>query len=216
MENNYKRLADVDVVEAVEDSAHVLVEVDGEIKKTAKSNVGGGSGGGGVTSWNDLEDKPFGEEYVQIAEKTLENTKNNSFSFEDSLRLYKMIAGDTYVVVINDDKYEVVCKSISVYDPMMGETSTVYSLGNMAVYDNTDENTGEPFYIVYNNAYGCYEIYFEESGTYTVRVLENSIKPIDPKYLPKAAAVDDVTDAPTAEDFNTLLAALREAGYLTT
>jgi hypothetical protein len=46
MENNYKRLADVDVVEAVEDSAHVLVEVDGEIKKTAKSNVGGGSGGG--------------------------------------------------------------------------------------------------------------------------------------------------------------------------
>lgn len=36
------------------------------------------------------------------------------------------------------------------------------------------------------------------------------------KYLPKATAVDDVTNAPTAEDFNALLAALRDAGYLAT
>lgn len=40
------------------------------------------------------------------------------------------------------------------------------------------------------------------------------VKTLDPKYLPKADAVADVSAAPTAEEFNALLAALREAGYL--
>ena len=39
-------------------------------------------------------------------------------------------------------------------------------------------------------------------------------KLIDSIYLPKAAAVADATDAPTAENFNALLASLRAAGYL--
>lgn len=37
---------------------------------------------------------------------------------------------------------------------------------------------------------------------------------LDSDYLPKATAIADVTDAPTAEQFNALLASLRNAGYL--
>lgn len=42
-------------------------------------------------------------------------------------------------------------------------------------------------------------------------------KTIDPKYLPKAVAVADAAgDTPTAAEFNALLTALRNAGYLST
>ena len=44
--SNYEftRLADVETVETVSDTANVLVEEDGEIKKVAKSQVGGSTG----------------------------------------------------------------------------------------------------------------------------------------------------------------------------
>lgn len=47
-------------------------------------------------------------------------------------------------------------------------------------------------------------------------VTKTNIHKLDPKYLPTARAMADVTSAPTADDFNSLLAALREAGYLET
>lgn len=42
------------------------------------------------------------------------------------------------------------------------------------------------------------------------------VKKLDAKYLPKANAIEDLTAAPTASDFNALLEALRNAGYLAT
>lgn len=42
------------------------------------------------------------------------------------------------------------------------------------------------------------------------------VSTIDPKFIPKASAVADVTAAPTADEFNALLASLRAAGYLAT
>ena len=51
--------------------------------------------------------------------------------------------------------------------------------------------------------------------THTVSVSVGSpVKTLEAKYLPKAAAIADLTAAPTAEDFNALLAVLRDAGYL--
>lgn len=40
-----KRLVDVETVETVSDEASVLIVQDGEVKQTAKTNVGGGGGG---------------------------------------------------------------------------------------------------------------------------------------------------------------------------
>jgi hypothetical protein len=56
---DFKKLSDVEVVAEPIESANVLIEEDGIIKKAPKTAVGGS----GVTSWNDLTDKPFGEEF---------------------------------------------------------------------------------------------------------------------------------------------------------
>ena len=45
-----------------DDNGKVLTVVDGA---WTKGEVAGGTGGGGVKSWNDLEDKPFGEETTE-------------------------------------------------------------------------------------------------------------------------------------------------------
>lgn len=53
----FKKISDVEVLETLTDSDNVLVVgLDGALKQTASSNVKGS------TSWNDLTDKPFGEE----------------------------------------------------------------------------------------------------------------------------------------------------------
>ena len=64
MAYDFKNIATVDVAETVSDTANVLIEDNGVIKKAAKNQFGGTSGG--VTSWNDLEDKPFGEEPAEL------------------------------------------------------------------------------------------------------------------------------------------------------
>lgn len=43
---DFKRLSDVEVVEAVSDAANVLIEEDGIIKRAPKTEVGGAGGGG--------------------------------------------------------------------------------------------------------------------------------------------------------------------------
>lgn len=57
----FKKLSEVEQIESASDNATVLIEEDGDIKRVAKGEVG-------VTSWNDLEDKPFGvkTEMVEI------------------------------------------------------------------------------------------------------------------------------------------------------
>lgn len=54
------------------------------------------------------------------------------------------------------------------------------------------------------------------SWSITLNLNIAQVKMIDSIMLPKAAAVADVTEAPTAEEFNALLASLRAAGYLAT
>lgn len=60
---------------------------------------------------------------------------------------------------------------------------------------------------------GLYFLNDPNSST-CISVAINAKEIINPNYLPKAAAVADVTEAPTAENFNALLASLRAAGYL--
>jgi hypothetical protein len=59
---DFKKLSDVEVVAEPIESANVLIEEDGIIKKAPKTAVGGS----GVTSWNDLTDKPFDEELKTV------------------------------------------------------------------------------------------------------------------------------------------------------
>lgn len=57
----YKKLSEATLVESISDVANILIEENDEIKRVPKDELGGGSG---VSSWNDLTDKPFGEKTV--------------------------------------------------------------------------------------------------------------------------------------------------------
>jgi hypothetical protein len=56
----YKKLSEATLVEHINDVANVLIEENDEIKRVPKSELEGS----GVSSWNDLTDKPFGEKTV--------------------------------------------------------------------------------------------------------------------------------------------------------
>lgn len=108
-----------------------------------------------------------------------------------------------------------------------------YVVGNLALTGEGDD-TGEPFSILIGRVTGgdyTYEVDFSfmgaSAGKHTVSIAEISetIYPMASDFLPqanqttygaikKAAHVPHVTEAPTSNDFNKLLSALREAGIM--
>lgn len=185
MENNYKRLADVDVVESVEDSAHVLVEVDGEIKKTPKSNVGGSGGGtGGVTSWNDLEDKPFyaNKEFVEVV--PLQSVTGRDlgdvyyFDFDQMPEV-----GKQYTIRLNGNEY--ICATQEGQYETSDDGGYAKWIGNASLNGKLvpSDNTGEPFLI---DSFWLALSWQKDLGeTITIQVSEEKevVKPLDPKYV---------------------------------
>ena len=110
-------------------------------------------------------------------------------------------------------------------------------LGNLAKTGFSDaEDTGEPFLLNWGEVgINCYIPGKYVSGgnyeyglhNFTVTMPVTSVVPISPEFLPlatptaagtvkQAAAVANVTAAPTAEEFNALLKSLRDAGILVT
>lgn len=63
---------------------------------------------------------------------------------------------------------------------------------------------------------GFCDIIPSDGAEHTVTIMGQSstVIPMSKEYLPKAIAIADLTEAPTAADFNNLLAALRAAGYM--
>lgn len=64
---DFKKLSDVEIVKTPKDTANVLIEENGMIKKAPKSAIGGGA-----KSWNDLEDKPFYDARKQVDKFVIE------------------------------------------------------------------------------------------------------------------------------------------------
>ena len=109
-----------------------------------------------------------------------------------------------------------------------------YTVGNEALFNivtgETKPDTGEPFHILIvgmTEKRVGFRIVADSIGEHTVNISELSevIHPMAPEFLPqatqttygaikKAAHVPHVTEAPTSNDFNKLLSALREAGIM--
>lgn len=154
--------------------------------------------------------------------KVIEKVDKIVLPVSDDERVYKVFSmevkdGQTYTVVWDGVEYERVAKT-----GRYNNHPTPY-IGNAALW-NLGDDTGEPFCIVYDN--GCH-VCADFSTEHTISVSTETTHPISSDFLPlatstaagamkQAAAVANVTAAPTAEEFNALLKSLRDAGILAT
>ena len=164
--------------------------------------------GGDAISWNDLVDRPFDEptgdttsrlifdEVIVTAGNTFQSVPTAyAFPTKGDVRVgynYNEYAG--MPIVLHENEYR-------------GE---YYTIGDPTLSEY-------PFYIDgHPNLDNCQVKVKNANDAISLRVIEQVYTCIPAKFLPKATAVADVTAAPTADKFNALLDALRNAGYLAT
>lgn len=134
----------------------------------------------GVTSWNDLQDRPFGDETVDA-----EIIPETEFAFEDADGLYicqitndlsGIQAGDIVKVILDGTVYLCVAK----------EKYGMVVIGNPSITGmDFGDNNGEPFYIspveqvIVTNLAG---------STHRVGVfgVSTTVVPLDEKYIPSS------------------------------
>lgn len=163
-------------------------------------------------SWNNLEDKPFGEtiEKHYLLEETEITTNLTELSYPKGFKPNGFKENDAVIIKVGDTIYESALKykeSSTMpgdYDIYVGNLQhedcpvcvhLYYDVGNTII--SVDENVPLP-------------------TTISVYVSKDGIKTLDPKYLPKPVVADATGETVTGAEFNALLAALRSAGYLAT
>jgi hypothetical protein len=189
--SKFKKLSDVEVVAEPIESANVLIEEDGVIKKAPKTAVGGA----GVVSWNDLADKPFGEELNTIYSFTgtvgVDSSETTELAtiFTLSEYIYDYISpGKEYVVVLNGEKYRVLC---------IGGAVTM--MGNGALFWDHVESDGIPFMFIDNYLY----IDLSYSGKIEIEIKDITPVPIGEEFIPDAIA--RASNVPTSFTWDEIL-----------
>lgn len=215
-----KNVADLQQLDTLPSSANVIVEHGGFAKRFDASKLEGKvrsvngiepdengnievAGAGGTVSWNDLADKPFGEDGSDVVifeniNLTLNEasspsgvtyvTQLDSSAFSLELgKKYKVISGGVeYICVPRIDTIEI-----------EGGEVEVLSIGNMSVNGGTAyEDTGENFLINYIPSVN-YATYGTPSAENTVLSIYecSSIKTLDEKFIPDTIArVSDIPE----------------------
>ena len=87
----FTKITDVDIVETSTETTNVLVEMDGTVKRVPVKEIGGA----GVSSWNDLTDRPFYEAtYEEILFDDIVHTNTQRSARYEEL-LFEIKQGDT-------------------------------------------------------------------------------------------------------------------------
>lgn len=190
---------------------------------------GEGTGSTGVTSWNDLTDKPFYEETGEGEIVLLEHAVftdgsativSDRFTIDKELFL-KIETGPVtplaYRGVFNRGNESVhIYGNASLYPEFNGEEDTGEDLafatgtfmgsiydGQTFYLDSARSREGSSFYNVSRQI----KIYYV--GTVS------TVHTLDPKFIPKAGPVSPAAgDTPTKGEFDTLIAALKIAGLM--
>ena len=155
-----------------------------------KAEIKAEVGGGGVSSWNDLNDKPFGEAHGVLFDGHLQDSLNEAgdgwlgeMIVEDTSD-NTLIVGETYTVTWNGVEYELEAVSLQGM-PVVGNTVAVGG-----------EDNGVPFVLGRdaNNALGGGCIWVAAlvdvptdltiSGLYACKIEGLTVKPLDAKYIP--------------------------------
>lgn len=140
-------------------------------------------------SWNNLEDKPFGEEvsytiYADGEVSTDSELTEGHGVFSGYLDdIFAIEVDNVYNVTIDGVLYEnVFCKSgdasLSNNNPTLG--SSYEELKN-------NDTTEYPFQICFDTYYKTYIVYTKENAVHTIKIEKSALtsKTIDPKYLPE-------------------------------
>lgn len=168
--------------------------------------------------------QPEGYPKKSVQTTTLMEEQELAFALNDKVysaqltNAFEIIEGQTYTVNWDGTEYE--CVGVAIDEDKCG-------FGNLYLLKVGDD-TGEPFSYTYNKTYaigGFMTIDISASHTISVKTTEGAVTPMASAFLPqanqttygaikKAAHVPHVTEAPTSNDFNKLLSALREAGIM--
>lgn len=154
-----------------------------------------GQGGGGVTSWNDLTDKPFGGDEEEITLKLFTEPMLLSFNngktsaFEQGLEVAiansgGFVEGKTYGVSLDGEIYECICVHVSV--PWGGKLTKLRAVGEHGVNVHCSVAT----YFHYVSAPVT-------NGTHSVAIYEmtRDIKRLDEKFLPDSVVLESELEA---------------------
>lgn len=167
---------------------------------------------------------PEGYPKKSVQTTTLMEEQELAFALNDKVysaqltNAFEIIEGQTYTVNWDGTEYE--CVGVAIDEDKCG-------LGNLYLLKVGDD-TGEPFSYTYNKTYtigGFMTSDTSASHTISVKRTEGTVTLMVPDFLPqatqnaygaikKAAHVPHVTQAPTSNDFNKLLSALREVGIM--
>lgn len=185
MDYEFKKLAEVESLSEVPENATVLAEVDGFVKRIPSSGLGGGS----VSSWNDLEDKPFYQEIndiVILSETTLEGFAKGTGGYYTTI-----IASDLNIT----SDLQVGTKYSVIYDGVTYEDLECYAneLQTTKYIGSGDELDGDyPFGIryfqdemesVYKFSFGVKDSTLT-SHTFTIIEQNRVTKQLDEKFIP--------------------------------
>lgn len=164
--------------------------------------------GGGEVSWNDLKDKPFGEETTFnnniIPEGTIIKNGNYYYREDGFIGFGGLGAVLTYLVNFNGTEY--LCETIGTYQ---------YEnyIGNPHYLDESLESNEYPFCIWLDSYNELYIIHFDGDADTTAVIsldeLKIEIKQIDTKYIPNTIATTKYVDN-LIGNINTQLASLTE------
>lgn len=211
MAYEFKKLGDVEVVETPMDTANVLIEEDGVIKKVAKGEVGGvkvastaevgqtivvkavDENGNPtewecadvVKSWDKLADKPF---YEKEAEPLFEGEVELSNIEFDLYPLFTLEEGNYYKVVVDGIEYSVQCG----FDDTDSSPAMWIELndGGIAIFSKYGDR--------------CWvKGWNDATGTHTLKIInpaETVIKQIDPKFIPQSGGDSIIFDLLVEDD----------------
>lgn len=156
----------------------------------------GPKGDPGATSWNDLTDKPFGDNYTVLYPETTITSEDSDYTELNTN--VPLVDGQSYTVVLNGDAYPA--------------TVVVDADMNDMFIECVDSDNVE-FSFGYNwNQVGSNYVYYAKRGTFTFSILQGEVKPLEEKYIPETIARKaDVTwenlpDKPFALAHTTILA----------
>ena len=150
-------------------------------------------------NWN--QDNPDGDGYILnrthydtrvVLSEVLPETKidfgaNTTIRWRGSdTNYFVLTAGKTYEVMFDGTPYYCVCNSLFGNNYITG-------IGNQSIQNSNNENTGEPFFIQWEDYYdgALNYLYVSTSGEHTITIQEiasGKFKQLDEKYIPNTIA----------------------------